>query len=119
MDDGLREGGGECHDVGGLFHVPPAAWPRGRHHRFLDRHGADGGLDGTLLSEGQFYNTDYTKPLLFLADGTYLANRADAQHLSGDQWGMMNETGNYPGQAWLWLYTMWYQVPPMSTSCQR
>ena len=34
-----------------------------------------GGLDGTLLSEGQFYNTNYTKPLLFIADGTYLANR--------------------------------------------
>ena len=31
-----------------------------------------GGLDGTLLSEGQFYNTNYTKPLLFIADGTYL-----------------------------------------------
>jgi hypothetical protein len=29
---------------------------------------------------------------------------------------MMNETGNYPGQAWLWLYTLWYQVPPMKTS---
>jgi hypothetical protein len=23
----------------------------------------------------------------------------------------MNETGMYPGQAWLWLYTFWYQVP--------
>ena len=29
---------------------------------------------------------------------------------------MMNETGNFPGQAWLWLYTLWYQVPPMNTS---
>ena len=29
---------------------------------------------------------------------------------------MMNETGSYPGQAWLWLYTFWYQVPPYSTS---
>jgi hypothetical protein len=29
---------------------------------------------------------------------------------------MMNETGNYPGQAWLWLYTFWYQIPPFSTS---
>ena len=28
----------------------------------------------------------------------------------------MNETGNYPGQAWLWLYTFWYQVPPYNTS---
>ena len=29
---------------------------------------------------------------------------------------MMNETGNFPGQAWLWLYTLWYQVPPMNQS---
>ena len=36
--------------------------------------------------------------------------------LQGPQWGMMNETGNYPGQAWLWLYTMWYQVAPFNTS---
>jgi hypothetical protein len=75
-----------------------------------------GALDGTLLSQGQFYNTNYTKPLLFIAQGSYLANLAGQQHLQGSQWGMMNETGNYPGQAWLWLYTMWYQVPPMKTS---
>jgi hypothetical protein len=75
-----------------------------------------GSLDGTLLSEGGFYQTDYTLPLLFLADGTYLAGQADADHLSGDQWGMMNETGNYPGQSWLWLYTFWYQIQPYSTS---
>ena len=71
-----------------------------------------GALDGTLLSQGQFYNTNYTKPLLFIASGTYLADLAGQQHLQGTQWGMMNETGNYPGQAWLWLYTMWYQVAP-------
>ena len=29
---------------------------------------------------------------------------------------MMNETGNYPGQPWMWLYTFWYQVPPFSDS---
>ena len=75
-----------------------------------------GALDGTLLSRRQFYQTDYTLPLLFLADGTYLANRAQHQHLLGNQWGMMNETGNYPGQAWLWLYTFWYQINPYNTS---
>jgi hypothetical protein len=75
-----------------------------------------GALDGALLSSRQFYGTDYTKPLLFIADGTHLSNLAQSQHLSGDQWGMMNETGNYPGQAWLWLYTLWYQVPPMNSS---
>ena len=75
-----------------------------------------GALDGALLASRQFYGTDYTKPLLFIADGAYLANLAQNQHLSGDQWGMMNETGNYPGQAWLWLYTLWYQVPPANNS---
>ena len=29
---------------------------------------------------------------------------------------MMNETGNFPGQPWLWLYTFWYQVAPMNSS---
>jgi len=29
---------------------------------------------------------------------------------------MMNEAGAYPGQPWMWLYTLWYQVPPFSTS---
>jgi hypothetical protein len=75
-----------------------------------------GGLDGALLAQGRFYQTDYTKPLLFIADGSYLESLARDQHLGGDQWGMMNETGNYPGQAWLWLYTFWYQVKPFSTS---
>ncbi|HKT02119.1 MAG TPA: hypothetical protein VJT31_21535 [Rugosimonospora sp.] len=75
-----------------------------------------GGLDGQLLSSGGFYQTDYTKPLLFLADGGYLEDQARTEHLGGDQWGMMNETGRYPGQAWLWLYTFWYQIPPFSSS---
>ena len=75
-----------------------------------------GGLDGALVAQGRFYATDYTKPLLFIADGTYLATLAQDQHLAGDQWGMMNETGRYPGQAWLWLYTFWYQIKPFSSS---
>ena len=75
-----------------------------------------GGLDGALLTSKQFYQTDYTKPLLFMADGGVLTNRAQQQHLLGSQWGMMNETGSYPGQVWLWLYTFWYQIKPFSTS---
>ncbi len=75
-----------------------------------------GGLDGALLTSRQFYQTDYTKPLLFMADGSVLSDRAQAEHLLGNQWGMMNETGSYPGQVWLWLYTFWYQIKPFSTS---
>jgi len=75
-----------------------------------------GTLDGLLLASPRFYQTNYTTPLLFLGDGTYFANLAEQQHLLGSQWGMMNETGNYPGQSWLWLYTLWYQVPPFNTA---
>ena len=75
-----------------------------------------GGLDGALLTSKQFYQTDYTKPLLFMADGGVLSGRAQTEHLLGTQWGMMNETGSYPGQSWLWLYTFWYQIKPFSTS---
>ena len=69
-----------------------------------------GSLDGILLASGRFYQTDYTKSLLFLNESA-LPDRASAEKLAGDQWGMMNEPGAYPGQAWLWLYTMWYQIP--------
>jgi hypothetical protein len=69
-----------------------------------------GALDGLLLSDGKFYQTDYTKPLLFLNEDA-LPTRAGQLNLLGSQWGMMNETGAYPGQAWLWLYTFWYQIP--------
>jgi hypothetical protein len=75
-----------------------------------------GGLDGALLTSRQFYQTDYTKPLLLMADGSVLSDRAQAEHLLGDQWGMMNETGSYPGQVWLWLYTFWYQIEPFKSS---
>ncbi len=75
-----------------------------------------GGLDGVMLGRGRFYQTDYTKPLLFLSAGSYFEDRASGQHLLGTQWGMMNETGSYPGQVWLWLYTFWYQIAPFNTS---
>jgi len=75
-----------------------------------------GALDTDLLAQRTFYGTDYTKPLLFIADGGYYANLAASMHLTGDQWGVMNETGSYPGQPWLWLYQLWYHVAPFSNS---
>ena len=74
-----------------------------------------GGLDGLLLVNGRFYQTDYTQGLLFMGDGGYLAGLAQNANLTGSQWGMMNETGSYPGQSWLWLYTAWYQVFPFTS----
>lgn len=75
-----------------------------------------GSLEGSLTSSGNFYGGNPTRALLLLSDGAYLEDQARAQQLGGDQWGMMNETGNYPGQPWMWLYTFWYQVPPFSVS---
>jgi hypothetical protein len=74
-----------------------------------------GGLDGLLLINGRFYQTDYTQALLFMGDGAYLSGLAEKANLTGSLWGMMNETGSYPGQTWLWLYTMWYQVFPFNS----
>jgi hypothetical protein len=75
-----------------------------------------GALDADLLAHRSFYGTDFTKPLLFMGDGSYFEDKATSMHLSGDQWGVMNETGSYPGQPWLWLYTLWYYIPGFSSS---
>jgi len=75
-----------------------------------------GALDALLMHSGRFYDTNYTQPLLFLGDGDYFPDLASAANLNGTQWGMMNETGRYPGQSWLWLYTLWYQIPPFNTA---
>ena len=77
--------------------------------------GTSGAIDGLLLRSGGFYQNDFTKPLLFLSEDA-LPTRAEQLNMLGSQWGMMNSTGNYPGQAWLWLYTFWYQIPPYNTS---
>ncbi|HEX7162007.1 MAG TPA: cytochrome b N-terminal domain-containing protein [Trebonia sp.] len=75
-----------------------------------------GAVDAALSAQQPFYGTDFTKPLLFLEDGQYYADQATAMNLTGDQWGVMNETGSYPGQPWLWLYQLWYHVPGWENS---
>ncbi|MBS1846236.1 MAG: hypothetical protein JST53_17635 [Actinobacteria bacterium] len=79
--------------------------------------GQSGALDGALVAGGDnFYATNYTKPLLFLSAGGYFEKLAEDQHLLGTQWGMMNETGSFPGQVWLWLFSFWYQIEPFKSS---
>lgn len=82
-----------------------------------------GGLDAALVEHASFFTTNYTNPILFIGDSwkaqhgaSYWGKIVTAQKMSGTQWGVMNETGSWPGQPWLWLYTMWYQISPMSTS---
>jgi hypothetical protein len=101
----------------GLPQVPPGSYgPVAPMMSALVGLARSGGLDGALLTTSQFYQTNYTRPLLFLSGGAYFESLAQKQHLLGTQWGMMNETGSYPGQVWLWLYTFWYQVEPFKSS---
>jgi hypothetical protein len=99
----------------GLFPVT-AAGPVPVMMAYELRMAQSGALDANLLAQQPFYGTNYTKPLLFVADGQYYNTLAANLHLTGDQWGVMNETENYPGQPWLWLYQLWYHVSPFQNS---
>jgi hypothetical protein len=108
--DALTAVGNDTTKVAGGDYGPVPALAKG-----LLAMAASGALESQLVDGGSgFFQLNYTKPILFLGDGTYLEDQATQQHLTGRQWGMMNETGNYPGQAWLWLYTFWYQVNPFA-----
>jgi hypothetical protein len=76
--------------------------------------GARAGLvDSQLVdSPGSLYSMDYTKVLLYLEDGQYLSEVAQRYTLGGQRWGVTNEIGNWPGQPWLWGYSLFYQIPP-------
>jgi Cytochrome b(N-terminal)/b6/petB len=103
--------------VGGAPVVPPAAdGPVPVMMSGLLTMARSGGIDSALVAQQAFYGTNYTLPLMFINDGGYYANLATAMNLSGTQWGVMNETGSYPGQPWLWLYQLWYHVPGWSNS---
>lgn len=77
--------------------------------------GRAGLLEAAIDYNNRITTTDNTRSLLFL-QASALPAQAGRFHLMGSQWGMMNETGYYPGQAWLWLYTVWYQVPLFANS---
>jgi hypothetical protein len=72
-------------------------------------------LDGAMVSTQGSYNNDYTKPLLFLSDGSYLSGSASTQRLQGNRWGTMNEAGNYPGQASAVAVYLLVPNPPFKT----
>jgi hypothetical protein len=79
--------------------------------------GRGGLLEGALLAGSPYYPyaLDFTRPLLYFQDDVY-AGVADKLNMTGPQWGISNETGNYPGAWWLYPYTFLYQIPPASSS---
>ncbi len=75
-----------------------------------------GSLDALLTTQYSPYPSDFTKPALFLGDGTYLAHEAQAAFLDGDRMAVASGTKSFPGQFWLTPYAFWYSVKPFSTS---
>ncbi|MCI0184904.1 hypothetical protein [Sulfoacidibacillus ferrooxidans] len=69
-------------------------------------------IDG---SKGPTPILNRTKSLL-LFQGNVDSVYASKLNMLGGEWGIMKETGNYPGAVWLWYYTLLYQIPPYSTS---
>jgi hypothetical protein len=76
----------------------------------------NGSLDGYFQGSQQQLSTNTTMGSMFFSDGTLWGTIAEAQGVGGDQWGVMNELWNFPGQVWLWLYAGMYQIPALSPS---
>jgi hypothetical protein len=112
-DSAIADAGGDLSAVASGDYGPVPTLAKG-----LTMMAGSGALDGILMSQGNFYQTDYTKQILFFGDGSYLDDAATAANLQGNTWGMMNETGSYPGQAWLWLYSFWYQIPQFNAESE-
>jgi hypothetical protein len=77
---------------------------------------SNGSLDGYFQGSQQQLSTDTTNGTMFFGDGTLWGNIATAQGVAGNQWGVMNELWNYPGQVWLWLYSGMYQIPALNSN---
>lgn len=72
-------------------------------------------LEAAIDGTGPQPNLNRTKSLL-LFQGKADHLMAAQLDMTGEEWGIIKETGNYPGAVWLGIYTFLYQIPPISTS---
>jgi hypothetical protein len=78
--------------------------------------GRAGLFEGALNDNPQIpFTLDFTRSLLYFQDDVD-HDVAGSLDMLGEQWGISHETGPYPGAWWLWPYTFFYQIPPMSHS---
>ncbi|HEY5388050.1 MAG TPA: cytochrome b N-terminal domain-containing protein [Thermoleophilia bacterium] len=77
--------------------------------------GRAGLLEGALAAEGNGfapYSFDFTKQLsYFAAAPPYFDTATHLVQQGNPQWGIVHETGNYPGAWWLDAYQVWYEIP--------
>lgn len=76
----------------------------------------NGALDGYFATGPSQLDTNPFKATMFFSDGALWSTVATGQGLTGDQWGVMNELWNYPGQFWLILYAIPYHIPAIGSS---
>ncbi len=77
---------------------------------------AAGLLEGALQADSRVpYALDNTRALLFFQDDID-HSVAESLDMLGSQWGIVHESGGYPGAWWLAPYAFFYQIPPMSSS---
>jgi quinol-cytochrome oxidoreductase complex cytochrome b subunit len=80
--------------------------------------GRAGLLEGALAAEGNTfypYSFDYTKQLSYFAVAPpYFDTATHLLQQGNPQWGIVHETGNYPGAWWLDPYQVWYELPPIA-----
>ncbi len=79
------------------------------------RLGRSGLLEGAFAADDNRYypyTFDVTKALLFFSIASpYTDTASHLQQLGNPQWGVVHETGNYPGAWWLDIYQVWYEIP--------
>ena len=76
-----------------------------------------GGLDGALVAGNhRFYETNYTKPLLYPRRRRILRKTRRSPEPARHAVGNDERDRQLPGQVWLWLYTFWYQIEPFKSS---
>jgi hypothetical protein len=84
------------------------------------RLGRSGLLEGAFAADGNSYypyTFDATKALLFFSIASpYTDTASHLQQLGNPQWGIVHETGNYPGAWWLDVYQVWYEVPTIANA---
>ena len=105
---------------GRLRHPTGNYGPVAEHDRRVDDDGPER-RPGRRAARARSSSTGRTTPSRCCSSRTARTCRTSrpCQHLQGNQWGMMNETGNYPGQAWLWLYTLLVSGPAVHDLDER
>ena len=105
---------------GGQVQVPPGDYgPVAPLMTAMLSLGQSGMLEGALAAEqsGSYYpySFDFTRQLLYFANASpYMDTATHLVQQGNPQWGIVHETGRYPGAWWLAPYQFLYEIPQIA-----